>query len=174
MLPYCYLPITVGSRSTNIDLGTCFPPPVSLKNVLKSSSPDPTVLSLGIWPSGWIPCSRQNSSQQELPIWTPAWPTWREITSRCRLRWPKKKGGNVYKTHRFTIAYYFYMKIKTYPKYGEKNKQFVINHLRKKKWSSKFWWSFAWKFYIFDISRIYHRTEQILCNKYNFNSSNFM
>ena len=39
--------------------------------------------SLGIWPSGWIPCSKQKSSQQALPIWTPpsvalqVWPvTW--------------------------------------------------------------------------------------------------
>jgi hypothetical protein len=39
-------------------------------------------LSDGIWPSGWIPCSRQYSSQQPLPIWTPAWPVWMEITSR--------------------------------------------------------------------------------------------
>uniref|UniRef100_A0A3P9P3E7 Selectin P n=1 Tax=Poecilia reticulata TaxID=8081 RepID=A0A3P9P3E7_POERE len=40
-------------------LGTCFPVPVSLKNVLKESSPPPTVLSLGICPSGCIPCSKQ-------------------------------------------------------------------------------------------------------------------
>ena len=25
-------------------------------------------LSLGIWPSGWMPCSRQKSSQQALPF----------------------------------------------------------------------------------------------------------
>ena len=36
-------------------LGTCFPAPVSEKKVLKLSSPDPADLSLGIWPSGWIP-----------------------------------------------------------------------------------------------------------------------
>ena len=42
------LPTTVGSRSTKTALGTCFPAPVSLKNVLKESSPPPTVLSLGI------------------------------------------------------------------------------------------------------------------------------
>ena len=29
------------------------------------------VLSDGIWPSGWMPCSRQKSSQQALPICTP-------------------------------------------------------------------------------------------------------
>ena len=75
--------MTVGSRSTNTALGTCFPAPVSLKKVLKESSPPPMVLSLGIWPSGWIPCSRQYNSQQALPIWTPAWPTWTEIHSRC-------------------------------------------------------------------------------------------
>ena len=74
--------MTVGSKSTNTARGTCFPAPVSLKNVLKESSPPPIVLSLGIWPSGWIPCSKQYNSQQALPIWTPAWPTWIEIHSR--------------------------------------------------------------------------------------------
>ena len=78
--------MTVGSRSTNTALGTCFPAPVSLKKVLKESSPPPMVLSLGILPSGWIPCSRQYSSQHALPIWTPAWPTWTEIHSRCGKR----------------------------------------------------------------------------------------
>ncbi|KFO94912.1 hypothetical protein N300_00005, partial [Calypte anna] len=48
--------------------------PVSLKKVLKESSPPPMVLSLGICPSGWMPCSRQYSSQQAFPICTPAWP----------------------------------------------------------------------------------------------------
>lgn len=43
-----HLPTTVGSRSTNTALGTCFTAPVSLKNVLKESSPPPMVLSLGI------------------------------------------------------------------------------------------------------------------------------
>ena len=33
----------------------------------------PMVLSLGICPSGWMPCSKQKSSQQALPIWTPPW-----------------------------------------------------------------------------------------------------
>lgn len=32
-------------------------------NVLKASSPPPIVLSEGIWPSGWMPCSKQKSSQ---------------------------------------------------------------------------------------------------------------
>lgn len=80
-------PITVGSRSTKTALGTCFPAPVSLKNVLKESSPPPMVLSLGICPSGWIPCSKQYSSQQALPICTPAWPTWIEMHSR----WGEKR-----------------------------------------------------------------------------------
>ena len=72
----------MGSKSTNTARGTCFPAPVSLKKVLKESSPPPMVLSLGIWPSGWIPCSKQYNSQQAFPIWTPAWPTWTEIHSR--------------------------------------------------------------------------------------------
>lgn len=57
--PDHHSPITVGSRSTNTARGTCFPAPVSLKKVLKESSPPPMVLSLGICPSGWIPCSKQ-------------------------------------------------------------------------------------------------------------------
>jgi hypothetical protein len=52
--------------------------------VLKESSPPPIVLSLGICPSGWMPCSRQYNSQQALPICTPAWPAWIEIHSRYR------------------------------------------------------------------------------------------
>jgi len=63
--------ITVGSRSRNTERGTCLPAPVSEKNVLNASSPPPIVLSDGIWPSGWMPCSRQNSSQQALPTWIP-------------------------------------------------------------------------------------------------------
>jgi hypothetical protein len=55
--------------------------------VLKLSSPLPTDLSDGICPSGWIPCSRQYSSQHALPIWTPAWPTCTDIHSR----WKKTK-----------------------------------------------------------------------------------
>lgn len=93
--------MTVGSRSTKIALGTCFPAPVSLKKVLKESSPPPIVLSEGICPSGWIPCSRQYSSQHALPIWAPAWPTWMEIHSRCR-EWAILFS---YQKHQFT----FYM-----------------------------------------------------------------
>ena len=52
-------PTTVGSKSTKTARGTCFPAPVSLKNVLNESSPPPMVLSEGISPSGWMPCSRQ-------------------------------------------------------------------------------------------------------------------
>merc|ERR1712109_424568 len=42
--------ITDGSKSTKTALGTCLPAPVSVKKVLKESSP--TVLSEGIVPSG--------------------------------------------------------------------------------------------------------------------------
>ncbi|RLV95322.1 hypothetical protein DV515_00012909 [Chloebia gouldiae] len=77
------LPMTEGSRSTKTARGTCFPAPVSLKKVLKESSPPPMLLSLGMLPSGWMPCSRQYSSQQALPICTPACPTWMEMHSRC-------------------------------------------------------------------------------------------
>ena len=73
--------ITVGSRSIITARGTCFPAPVSEKNVLNASSSTPHVLSDGIAPSGWIPCSRQYSSQHALPIWQPACPMWMEITS---------------------------------------------------------------------------------------------
>ena len=76
--------MTEGSRSTNTLLGTCFPPPVSAKNVEKESSPRTPCSGTGIWPSGWIPCSKQYSSQQALPIWQPAWPTWTEIHSRWK------------------------------------------------------------------------------------------
>ena len=79
------IPTTVGSRSTKTALGTCLPAPVSLKKVLKESSPPPMVLSDGIWPSGWIPCSKQYNSQQAFPIWTPACPTWIEIHSLYTL-----------------------------------------------------------------------------------------
>ena len=79
-------PITVGSKSTITALGICFPAPFSQKKVLNESSPPPMVLSLGIAPSGWIQCSKQYSSQQAFPIWTPAWPTWTEIHSRCRKK----------------------------------------------------------------------------------------
>ena len=54
--------MTVGSRSTKTALGTCLPPAVSEKKVLKESSAIPTESSSGMEPSGWIPCSRQYSS----------------------------------------------------------------------------------------------------------------
>ena len=65
----CDSPMTVGSRSTKTALGTCLPAPVSEKKVLNESSPPPMVLSDGIWPSGWMPCSKQYNSQQALPIY---------------------------------------------------------------------------------------------------------
>ena len=80
------LPTTVGSRSTKIALGTYFPDPVSSKKApndrclsFSSSLTGPSCTSR---PSGRMPCSRQYSSQHELPIWTPAWPMWIEIHSR--------------------------------------------------------------------------------------------
>jgi hypothetical protein len=81
------IPMTVGSKSTNIARGTRCPDPVSLKNVEQESldvAPVAVWTSLGTRPSGWIPCSRQYSSQQELPIWTPAWPRWILMHSRCK------------------------------------------------------------------------------------------
>ena len=60
--------ITVGSKSTNTALGTCFPVPVSEKNVLNESSSVAKESSFGIVPSGWIPCSKQKSSQAAFPI----------------------------------------------------------------------------------------------------------
>ncbi|KFM00286.1 hypothetical protein AS27_00019, partial [Aptenodytes forsteri] len=57
-----------------IALGTYFPDPASLKKVPKEESACPEDASGETMPSGSIPCSRQYSSQQELPIWTPAWP----------------------------------------------------------------------------------------------------
>lgn len=74
-----HLPMTGGSKSTNIALGTCFPEPVSLKKVPKEESACPEDASEEMMPPGWIPCSRQYSSQQELPIWMPAWSMWIEI-----------------------------------------------------------------------------------------------
>ena len=81
--------MTLGSKSTKMALGTCFPELVSEKKVLKESSPPPSEKSLGIWPSGWMACSKQYNSQQELPIWTPACPTWMEMTSRMIKEWRK-------------------------------------------------------------------------------------
>ena len=68
-------------------LGTCLPAMVSAKKVLKESSATPKEVSVGMAPSGPMPCSRQNSSHAAEPIWHPAWPTWMLITSRivCRL-----------------------------------------------------------------------------------------
>jgi len=40
-----------GLKVNKHSTGTCFPAPVSLKKVLKASSPPPMVLSPGIWPS---------------------------------------------------------------------------------------------------------------------------
>ena len=75
------LPTTVGSRSTKIDRGTNFPASVSLKKVLNESSWI-SLEGLLILPFAKMPCSRQYSSQQALPIWTPACPMWTEIHSR--------------------------------------------------------------------------------------------
>ena len=80
------IPTTDGSKSIKTALGTCFPAPVSLKKVLKESSFPPMVLSDGIWPSGWMPCSKQYNSQQALPIWTPACPMCTEIHSRYKSK----------------------------------------------------------------------------------------
>lgn len=75
-------PTTVGSRSTYIALGTWRPELPVLKNVLNGSSREfsSAVVSRET-PSGPIPCSRQNSSQQAFPVCTPAWPTWIEMHS---------------------------------------------------------------------------------------------
>lgn len=76
-----YWPITVCSKSTIIARGTYFLALVSLKNVAKESS----LLGWSVKvPFGWIPCSRQKSSQHALPIWTPAWPMWTEMHSRWK------------------------------------------------------------------------------------------
>lgn len=79
-----YWPTTVGSRSTNRALGTCRPKLPVLKNVLKGSSREfGSVGPSRKTPSGPTPCSRQSSSQQAFPVWTPAWPTWMEMHSLC-------------------------------------------------------------------------------------------
>jgi hypothetical protein len=72
---YVYLPTTVGSKSTIIALGTWRPELISLKNVPNEASFLPELSGSDISPLGAIPCSRQYSSQQDVPIWTPAWPT---------------------------------------------------------------------------------------------------
>ena len=43
---------------------------------------NPMVLSEGMNPSGWMPCSRQYNFQQALPTWILARPRWMEMTSR--------------------------------------------------------------------------------------------
>ena len=83
-------PTTEGSRSTKIALGTFLPEPLSLKKVLCDSEVDST----SVLPSGWMPCSRQYNSQQELPICTPAWPIWRLNTSLCKEKAIKCCGQN--------------------------------------------------------------------------------
>ena len=100
-------PTTVGSRSTNTARGTCFPAPVSLKKVLNESSPPPMVLSDGICPSGWIPCSRQYSSQQALPICTPAWPTWIEMHSRCENKFRNSQASRKNESKQQTCHFLF-------------------------------------------------------------------
>jgi hypothetical protein len=60
--------ITDDSRSMKTERGTYWPVPVSEKNVEKFSLFIPS----GTVPSGLMPCSRQYSSQQEMPIWQPA------------------------------------------------------------------------------------------------------
>ncbi|KFW76402.1 hypothetical protein N305_00400, partial [Manacus vitellinus] len=62
-------------------LGTCFPEAVSQKKVSKEESAcsepgsgDLPGLGAGMVPSARMPCSRQYSSQQALPICTPACP----------------------------------------------------------------------------------------------------
>ncbi|KFV43615.1 hypothetical protein N341_05800, partial [Tyto alba] len=57
-----------------IALGTYFPDSVSLKKVPKEESACPGDTLEEMMPFGSIPCSKQYSSQQELPICTPAWP----------------------------------------------------------------------------------------------------
>lgn len=73
--------MTVGSRSTNNVLGTSFPESVWLKNVSSLSSIGfELLLSIGLpFVLSW--CSKQNNSQQELPIWIPACPQYNEMHS---------------------------------------------------------------------------------------------
>lgn len=98
MVPQCpldpLLPMTVGSKSMNTARGTCFPDAVSQKKVSKEESTCSdcgstgfTSLEPGMVPSAWIPCSRQYSSQQALPICTPACPMWMEMHSLCKGKW---------------------------------------------------------------------------------------
>lgn len=54
---------------------------VSLKKVLKDLPPPLRILELGIWPSGWLSCSRQCNFQKALPMWTSDWTTRVEMYS---------------------------------------------------------------------------------------------
>ena len=74
--------MTVGSVSTKTARGTCRPDDRVRKNELYagSSGSARTDRRVDGWdasivPSGWIPCSRQKSSQHLSPIWHPACPT---------------------------------------------------------------------------------------------------
>ena len=71
------------SESTMIFLGQILL--FILRNLLSLTTypGPPIVLSLGIWPSGWIPCSKQKSSQQALPIWTPGSQYWSAPHETC-------------------------------------------------------------------------------------------
>lgn len=110
--------MTAGSRSTNTARGTCFPEPVSLKKVLKESSPPPMVLSLGILPSGWMPCSKQYNSQHALPICTPAWPTWMEMHSRCAHTQCKKKKEKKWRQLKWLLTHHSGLQVHKYgPRY---------------------------------------------------------
>jgi hypothetical protein len=45
-------------------------------------------------PSGWMPCSRQKSSQHALPSWIPACPTWTQIISLIPVLLPRATEQN--------------------------------------------------------------------------------
>ncbi len=45
-------------------------------------------------PSGWMPCSRQKSSQHALPSWIPACPTWTQIISLIPVLFPRATEQN--------------------------------------------------------------------------------
>ena len=47
--------------------------------------------------TGCMPCSKQNNSQAALPIWHPACPIWRVMTSRCK---------SLYNTHKTQYLWY--------------------------------------------------------------------
>lgn len=86
--------MTVGSRSTKSARGTYCPSLVAEKKVSKLESlgvGSPPSLSV---PSMLILCSRQYSSQQEAPIWTPAWPMWTLIISLIVSNFWLNKGAH--------------------------------------------------------------------------------